>query len=188
MKLDPGMHIGMHLVSFGKSGVTRVVGGGAGSLTAGTWRPGRTLRVAMSVLAEVTYAVVAPRRPMGKRGPDTERSPVGAAAVSPVVASALRLRLSRALAEELAALRRRRARSVHLSGRRGTCSGRDGGRVGPSLTPRTEFVAVGDTHEVAVPRGLKVQAPEPDFEPGWEGVRAAHGIPLAAVLGVNHHR
>jgi hypothetical protein len=23
MKLDPGMHIGMHLVSFGKSGVTR---------------------------------------------------------------------------------------------------------------------------------------------------------------------
>jgi hypothetical protein len=22
MKLDPGMHIGMHLVSFGKSGVT----------------------------------------------------------------------------------------------------------------------------------------------------------------------
>jgi hypothetical protein len=25
MKLDPGMHIGMHLVSFGKSGVTEVV-------------------------------------------------------------------------------------------------------------------------------------------------------------------
>jgi hypothetical protein len=23
MKLDPGMHIGMHLVSFGKSGVTQ---------------------------------------------------------------------------------------------------------------------------------------------------------------------
>jgi hypothetical protein len=23
MKLDPGMHIGMHLVSFGKSGVTK---------------------------------------------------------------------------------------------------------------------------------------------------------------------
>jgi hypothetical protein len=41
---------------------------------------------------------------------------------------------------------------------------------GPTdLPPRTEFVAVGDAHEVAVPRGLKVQAPEPDFESGWEG-------------------
>jgi hypothetical protein len=39
------------------------------------------------VLAEATYAIVAPRRPMGKRGPETERSPVGAAVVSPVVAS-----------------------------------------------------------------------------------------------------
>jgi hypothetical protein len=29
-----------------------------------------------------------------------------------------------------------------------------------------EFIAVGDTHEVAVTRGLKVQAPEPDFEFG----------------------
>jgi hypothetical protein len=67
-------------------------------------------------------------------------------------------------------------------------SGRDGGRVGPGLTPPAEFIAVGDAHEVTVPRGLKVQAPEPDFEPDWEGVRAAHGIPLAAVLGANHHR
>jgi hypothetical protein len=56
------------------------------------------------------------------------------------------------------------------------------------MSPRAKFFAVGDTHEVAVPRGLKVQAPEPDFESGWEGVRAAHGIPLAAVLGANHHR
>jgi hypothetical protein len=67
-------------------------------------------------------------------------------------------------------------------------SGRDGGRVGPGLTPHTEFVTVGDAHEVVVPHGLKIQAPEPDFEPGWEGVRAAHGIPLDAVLGANHHR
>jgi hypothetical protein len=58
-----------------------------GSLTARTWRPWRTLRVTASVLAEATYAVVAPRRPMGKRGPETERSPVGAVVVSPVVAS-----------------------------------------------------------------------------------------------------
>jgi hypothetical protein len=32
-----------------------------------------------------------------------------------------------------------------------------------------ELGPVGDAHEVAIPRGLKVQAPEPDFEPGWEG-------------------
>jgi hypothetical protein len=32
-----------------------------------------------------------------------------------------------------------------------------------------ELVVVGDAHEVAVPRGLKVQAPELDFESGWEG-------------------
>jgi hypothetical protein len=51
-----------------------------------------------------------------------------------------------------------------------------------------KFVTVGDAHEVAVPRDLEVQAPEPDFEPGREGVRAAHGIPLALVLGANHHR
>jgi hypothetical protein len=55
--------------------------------TAGTWRTGRALRTATSVLAEVTYAIVVPRRPMGKHGPETERSPVGAVAVSPVVAS-----------------------------------------------------------------------------------------------------
>jgi hypothetical protein len=36
-----------------------------------------------------------------------------------------------------------------------------------------ELVTVGDVHEVVVPRSLKVQAPEPDFESGWEGVRAA---------------
>jgi hypothetical protein len=58
-----------------------------GSLAAGAWRPGRTLRVAASVLAEVTYAVVAPRRLRGNHGPETERSPIGAAVVSPVGAS-----------------------------------------------------------------------------------------------------
>jgi hypothetical protein len=29
------------------------------------------------------------------------------------------------------------------------------------LAPRAEFLAVGEAHQVAVPRGLKVQAPEP---------------------------
>jgi hypothetical protein len=27
-----------------------------------------------------------------------------------------------------------------------------------------------------------------DFEPGWEGVRAAHGLSLAPVLDADHHR
>jgi hypothetical protein len=57
-----------------------------------------------------------------------------------------------------------------------------------SRLPRVEFVTVGDAHEVAVPRGLKVQAPEPDFEPSWERVRAAHGVPLGPVLSADHHR
>jgi hypothetical protein len=54
-----------------------------GSLVARTWRPGQALRTAALVLAEATYAVVALRRPIGKRGPETERSPAGAAVVSP---------------------------------------------------------------------------------------------------------
>jgi hypothetical protein len=51
-----------------------------------------------------------------------------------------------------------------------------------------EVVTVGDAHEVVVPRGLKVQFPEQDFESGWEGFRAAHGVPLGPVLGADHHR
>jgi hypothetical protein len=46
-----------------------------------------------------------------------------------------------------------------------------------------KLVTVGDVQEVAVPHGLKVQDPEPDFEFHWEGVRAAHGVlwPLYSV-------
>jgi hypothetical protein len=46
-----------------------------------------------------------------------------------------------------------------------------------------ELGAVGDAHEVAVPRGLEVQTFELDFESGREGVRAAHGVlwPLYSV-------
>jgi hypothetical protein len=32
-----------------------------------------------------------------------------------------------------------------------------------------ELVAVGDVHEVAVPRGLEIQAPEPNFDPAVKG-------------------
>jgi hypothetical protein len=72
-----------------------------GSLAAGTRRPGRTLRVAGSVLAEAMYDVVEPRSSRGNRGPETERSPVGAAVVSPVGAS------------PCVAVRAARRRSVH---------------------------------------------------------------------------
>jgi hypothetical protein len=143
-----------------------VVGEGAGVPD----RRGMAARTAAAlVLAEATYAVVAPRRPMGNRGPETERSPIRAVAVSPVVSSALCSRLPRALAGALTASRCWRARRVHLGRRRAASSRCDGDRVWPGRPPRTKFVVVGDAHEVAVPRGLKVQAPEPDFELGWEG-------------------
>jgi hypothetical protein len=58
-----------------------------GSLATRMWRPGGTLRIVVLALALATYAAVAPRRPIGKCGPETERSPVGAAVVSPVSAS-----------------------------------------------------------------------------------------------------
>jgi hypothetical protein len=51
-----------------------------------------------------------------------------------------------------------------------------------------ELITVIDAHEVVVLRSLKVQAPEPDFESGWEGVRATYGVPLGPVLGADHHR
>jgi hypothetical protein len=52
MKLDPGMHIGLHLVFFGKTGVTRarlVSGrsrGGAGARLTGGWSRGAGGRTA----------------------------------------------------------------------------------------------------------------------------------------------
>ncbi len=39
----------------------------------------------------------------------------------------------------------------------------------PSLAPRAEFLTVSEAHQVAVPRSLKVHAPEPDFESGQGG-------------------
>jgi hypothetical protein len=71
---------------------------------------------------------------------------------------------------------------------RGVSSRRGVNRTRAGRPPQVELSTVGDTHEVAVPRGLEVQASEPDFESGWEGVRAAHGVRLAPVLGADHHR
>jgi hypothetical protein len=96
--------------------------------------------------------------------------------------------LSRALTGASSLLRCRRAHDVRSGRRRGINSGRNRDQFWVGCPPCAKLVAVGNAHEVAVPRGLKVKAPEPDFESGWEGVRAAHGIPLAAVLGANHHR
>jgi hypothetical protein len=83
---------------------------------------------------------------------------------------------------------RRRTRNVRIGGCwcRGDACGGD--RGGPGLAPRTKFLTVSEAHQVAVPRGLKIQAHEPDFEPGREGIRAAHGVALTAILGANHHR
>jgi hypothetical protein len=83
-----------------------------GSSAARTWWLGQALRTTTSVLAEATYAVVALRRPTGKRGPETERSPTGAAVVSPEGMPALRPRLSRAQAGASAATWRQRTRSI----------------------------------------------------------------------------
>jgi hypothetical protein len=51
------------------------------------WRPGGTLRIVVLALVFATYVTVAPRRPIGNRGLETERSAVGAAVVSLVGAS-----------------------------------------------------------------------------------------------------
>jgi hypothetical protein len=63
----------------------------------------------------------------------------------------------------------RGARSVNLGERRGVSSRRGGNWSWPGRPPGVELGTVGDAHEVAIPRGLKVQAPESDFESGWEG-------------------
>jgi hypothetical protein len=66
-------------------------------------------------------------------------------------ASALRSHLLRVQTGASTASRCWRARSVHLGGRWGASSGCDGDRFWPGRPPRTEFVAVGDAHEVVVP-------------------------------------
>jgi hypothetical protein len=166
-------------------------------LAAGIWRPGRLLRAATSVLADEACTIAAPRKPRGNLGPKTAHPHwSGCRLVSDRVAlrgdargpSSFRPRLPGALTGASSALRCRRARIVRSGGRQGVSSVCDGDWSHPGRPPRVKLIAVGDAHEVAVPRGLKVQAPEPDFEPGWEGVRAAHGIPLAPVLSANHHR
>jgi hypothetical protein len=56
-------------------------------LAAGAWRPGRPSRAATSALADEACAIAAPRKPRRNRGPETTRSPIGAVAVMPVIAS-----------------------------------------------------------------------------------------------------
>jgi hypothetical protein len=79
-------------------------------------------------------------------------------------------RLARELARTPLASGCRSARSIRLSGCWSISSKRGGNRAWPSRPPRVKLVMVGDAHEVIVPCGLKVQALEPDFESGQEGV------------------
>jgi hypothetical protein len=83
--------------------------------------------------------------------------------------SALRPRLSRALAGATTVSWCRRTRSICAGERRRHGDVCGGNRDGPGLAPCAEFLTVSEAHQVAVPRGLKVQAPEPDFESGREG-------------------
>jgi hypothetical protein len=65
---------------------------------------------------------------------------------------------------------RRWTRSVRAGGYWCRGDARSGDRGGPGLVSRAEFLTVSEAHQVVVPRGLKVQAPEPDFESGGEGI------------------
>jgi hypothetical protein len=100
---------------------------------------------------------------MGKRGPETERSPVGAAVV--VLMGAPRCEVTRS-----ACRRSDRAWRVRAGGRWRRGDACSGNRGGPGLALRAKLLTVGEAHQVVVPRSMKVQAPEPDFEPGGEGV------------------
>jgi hypothetical protein len=54
MKLDPGMHIGMHLVSFGKSGVTFI------------YYTGKVKVTQLIISALTSYAAPSSSRQLGK--------------------------------------------------------------------------------------------------------------------------
>jgi hypothetical protein len=136
--------------------------------------------------------------PWGNCGSGTTRSLAGVVAVSQAGASrcvatrAARCRSIHACREHWPELRRRHGTegptTSSWEGAGASAPGVTGDWSWPGQPPRVKLIAVGDAHEVVVPRGLKVQASEPDFESGWEEVRAAHGIPLALVLGADHHR
>jgi hypothetical protein len=83
--------------------------------------------------------------------------------------SALRSRLMRTLAGATAVPWRRRTRSVRAGGCqcRGDACGGD--RGGPGLASHAEFLTVSEAHQVAVPRGLKVQAPNRISNPAGRG-------------------
>jgi hypothetical protein len=130
---------------------------------------------------------------MGKRGPETERSPVGATVIvltgaphCEATRSACRCS-DRAWHERRPERWRRRGVDGPAASTLAGVGVSTGDRGGPSLALRTEFLTVGEAHQVAVPRSLEVQAPEPDFEPSGEGVQAAHGVTRTAVLSANHH-
>jgi hypothetical protein len=82
---------------------------------------------------------------------------------------ALRPRLSRMLAGATTAPWRRGTRNIRAGGRwrRGDVCGGDRDRS--SLAPCAEFLTVSEAHQVAVPRSLKVQAPNRISNPAGRG-------------------
>jgi hypothetical protein len=136
-------------------------------LAAGAWRLGRLPPAATSVLADEACTIATPRKPRGNRGPETAHPP------PPPLEWLPSHRRSRRVA-------RRRARPVVIPPAPVESADRSVGgvevlkgpqrcnedRSSPGRPPWVKLVAVGDAHEVAIPRGLKVQAPEPHFEPG----------------------
>jgi hypothetical protein len=130
----------------------------------------------MSVLADEAYAIAVLSIPWGNRDSGTVRSPAGAVVISPAgvtcceATCATRRRSIRACRERWPERRRRRgAEGPAASAWAGVSTRRDGDRSWPGRPPRVKLVMVGDAHEVAIPRGLKVQTSEPDFEFGWKG-------------------
>jgi hypothetical protein len=95
--------------------------------------------------------------------------------------------LARTQPRAATASRRRWARGIRARGRLRRCRACGGDQSGPGLALRAKLLTVGEAHKITVPRGLKVQVPEADFEPGWEGVRATHAVASTTVLSADHH-
>jgi hypothetical protein len=152
------------------------------------WWPGRSSYAAMSVLTDKAYVAAALRIPWRNCGPVDTCSPGGGVVASvggvrPSVPRHVRPGATPCVPGVSAG---RSTCGVQTSWRpqqplvlvSGICYGRAGNRSWPGRPPWVELVPVEEAHMVVVPRGLKVQAPEPDFESGRNRVRPAHGDPF----------
>jgi hypothetical protein len=69
-----------------------------------------------------------------------------------------------------------------------TCVGSRVHLVGVSISFEKNFYWLPFTPPLSGSPYRSFKTSEPDFESGWKGVRASYGIPLAPVLGADHHR